>query len=141
MVRQLGAGAYSYLPLGLRVLNKVVRAIREEMDAAGAQELLMPALQPIELWEETGRAATMRDILMQLTLGGDRHVTLGPTHEEVVTDIVRGLVRSYKQLPMTLYQIQTKFRDEPRPRFGIVRTREFLMKDAYSFDADLSQLN
>ena len=141
MIRQLGAGAYSYLPLGFRVLNKLVGIIREEMDAAGAQELLMPALQPLEIWEESGRLATMNEILMRLTVGGNTPAVLGPTHEEVVTDIVRDLVRSYKQLPMTLYQIQTKFRDEPRPRFGVLRTREFLMKDAYSFDADLPQLN
>ena len=141
MIRQLGAGAYTYLPLGFRVLNKVVKIVREEMDAAGAQELLMPALQPIELWKESGRYATFGDLLMQLTIGGNQTMALGPTHEEVVTDVVRGLVKSYKQLPMTLYQIQTKFRDEPRPRFGILRTREFLMKDAYSFDADVDQLN
>jgi prolyl-tRNA synthetase len=141
MIRQLGAGAYTYLPLALRVLHKAVRIVREEMDAAGAQELLMPALSPIELWEESGRAETMREILMRFKLGGDREVVLGPTHEEVITDAVRALVRSYKQLPMTLYQIQTKFRNEPRPRFGILRTREFLMKDAYSFDADVAQLN
>lgn len=141
MVRQLGAGAYSYLPLGLRVLHKAIRIVREEMDAAGAHELLMPALTPLELWQESGRAETMRDILMRFTIGGDRTVVLGPTHEEVITDIVRDLIKSYKQLPITLYQIQTKFRDEPRPRFGILRTREFLMKDAYSFDADVAQLN
>ena len=141
MVRQLGAGAYSYLPLGFRVLNKVVRVVREEMDAAGAQELLMPALQPIELWKESGRLGTFGDLLMRLEVGGGQEVALGPTHEEVVTDVVRALVRSYKQLPMTLYQIQTKFRDEPRPRFGIIRTREFIMKDAYSFDADVDQLS
>jgi prolyl-tRNA synthetase len=141
MIRQLGAGAYTYLPLGLRVLNKVIRIVREEMDAAGAQEMLMPALQPVEIWKESGRFATMTDILMKLTVGGNTPAVLGPTHEEVVTDAVRDLVRSYKQLPMTLYQIQTKFRDEPRPRFGIIRTREFLMKDAYSFDADVAQLN
>lgn len=141
MVRQLGAGAYTYLPLGLRVLNKAIRIIREEMDAAGAQELLMPALQPVELWKESGRYETFGELLMQLTVGGNQTVALGPTHEEVITDIVRGLVNSYRQLPMTLYQIQTKFRDEPRPRFGILRTREFLMKDAYSFDADVEQLN
>ena len=140
-IRQLGSGAYTYLPLGLRVLGKAIRIIREEMDAAGAVELLMPALTPIELWEESGRAETMRDVLMQLTLGGERRVALGPTHEEVVTDLARDLLKSYKQLPITLYQVQTKFRDEPRPRFGILRTREFLMKDAYSFDADLGQLN
>lgn len=141
MVRQLGAGAYSYLPLGFRVLNKVVNIIREEMDAAGAQELLMPALQPIELWKESGRYETFGALLMQLEISGKAHMALGPTHEEVVTDIARGLIRSYKQLPVTLYQIQTKFRDEPRPRFGILRTREFLMKDAYSFDLDVDQLN
>lgn len=141
MIRQLGAGAYTYLPLGLRVLHKAIRIIREEMDAAGAQELLMPALHPLELWEESGRAETMREILMRVTIGDNRTLVLGPTHEEVITDVVRDLVRSYKQLPITLYQIQTKFRDEPRPRFGILRTREFLMKDAYSFDADVTQLN
>jgi prolyl-tRNA synthetase len=140
MIRQLGAGAYTYLPLGLRVLNKVVRVVREEMDAAGALELLMPALQPIELWKESGRYGTFGDLLMKLTLGSNHEMALGPTHEEVITDLVRDLVRSYKQLPLTLYQIQTKFRDEPRPRFGILRTREFLMKDAYSFDADVEQL-
>src|SRR6185437_12224117 len=140
MVRQLGAGAYTYLPLGFRTLHKVVRIIREEMDAAGAQELLMPALQPIELWKESGRYSTFGELLMKLTLGGGHEMALGPTHEEVITDLVRDLVRSYKQLPITLYQIQTKYRDEPRPRFGILRTREFLMKDAYSFDADVAQL-
>jgi prolyl-tRNA synthetase len=141
MIRPLGAGAYSYLPLGFRVLNKAIRIVRQEMDAAGALELLMPALQPIELWQESGRHQNMGGILMEFTLGSDRHVTLGPTHEEVVTDIARDLVKSYRQLPMTLYQIQTKFRNEPRPRFGILRTREFLMKDAYSFGGDLAQLN
>jgi len=140
MVRQLNAGAYSYLPLGFRVLNKVIHIIREEMDAAGAQELLMPALQPLELWKESGRYETFGELLMQLEISGKQHMALGPTHEEVVTDIARGLIRSYKQLPITLYQIQTKFRDEPRPRFGILRTREFLMKDAYSFDLNVEQL-
>ncbi len=140
MIRQLGAGAYTYLPLGFRVLNKVVRIIREEMDAAGAGEVLMPALQPIELWNETGRNQAFGETLMRLDVG-DHPMALGPTHEEVITDLVRDLVRSYRQLPITLYQIQTKFRNEPRPRFGIVRTREFLMKDAYSFDADVDQLN
>jgi prolyl-tRNA synthetase len=140
MIRQLGAGAYSYLPLGLRVLHKAERIVREEMNAAGALELLMPALNPIEIWEESGRAATMDDILMKITLTGERKVVLGPTHEEAVTDIARDLIKSYKQLPITLYQIQTKFRNEPRPRFGIVRTREFLMKDAYSFGTSVEQL-
>ena len=111
------------------------------MDAAGAIELLMPALQPVELWKESGRYEAYGDLLMKLTISGGHQMALGPTHEEVITDMVRDLIRSYKQLPITLYQIQTKFRDEPRPRFGIVRTREFLMKDAYSIDADLGQLN
>jgi prolyl-tRNA synthetase len=129
------------MPLGLRVLYKVAQIVREEMDAAGAIELLMPALQPVELWKESGRYEAYGDLLMKLTLTGGHHMALGPTHEEVITEMVRDLIRSYKQLPITLYQIQTKFRDEPRPRFGIVRTREFLMKDAYSIDADLAQLN
>ena len=111
------------------------------MDAAGAIELLMPALQPVELWKESGRYEAYGDLLMKLTISGGHQMALGPTHEEVITDMVRDLIRSYKQLPITLYQIQTKFRDEPRPRFGIVRTREFIMKDAYSIDADLGQLN
>lgn len=140
MVRPLGAGAYTYLPLGLRVLNKAVAIVREEMDRAGAVELLMPALHPIELWKESGRHGNMGGILMEFQLNERTHVTLGPTHEEVITDLARDVFRSYKQLPITLYQIQTKFRNEPRPRFGILRTREFLMKDAYSFDADAEQL-
>ena len=141
MIRQLGAGAYTYLPLGLRVLNKASQIVRQEMDAAGAIELLMPALQPIEIWKESGRYETYGDLLMKLTLSGGHQMCLGPTHEEVMTDLARDLINSYKQLPITMYQIQTKFRDEPRPRFGIVRTREFVMKDAYSFDADVAQLN
>ncbi len=141
MVRQLGAGAYTYLPIGFRVLSKVIKIVREEMDSAGALELLMPALQPIELWKESGRYETFGELLMQLKTSSDQHFALGPTHEEVCTDIVRDLIRSYKQLPVTLYQIQTKFRDEPRPRFGILRTRELILKDAYSFDADIEQLN
>jgi prolyl-tRNA synthetase len=140
MIRQLGAGAYTYLPLGLRVLQKAAQIVREEMDRAGAIELLMPALQPIEIWKESGRNETFGETLMRLTISGGHQMCLGPTHEEVITDLVRDLVRSYKQLPITLYQVQTKFRDEPRARFGIVRTREFLMKDAYSFDADVAQL-
>jgi prolyl-tRNA synthetase len=141
MIRQLGAGAYTYMPLGLRVIQKVAQIVREEMDASGAIELLMPALQPVELWKESGRFEAYGDLLMKLTISGGHQMALGPTHEEVITDMVRDLIRSYKQLPITLYQIQTKFRDEPRPRFGIVRTREFIMKDAYSIDADLAQLN
>jgi prolyl-tRNA synthetase len=141
MIRQLGAGAYTYLPLGLRVLHKAAQIVREEMDAAGAIELLMPALQPVEIWKESGRYEAYGDLLMKLSTSSGHAMALGPTHEEVITDMVRDLFRSYKQLPITLYQIQTKFRDEPRPRFGIVRTREFLMKDAYSIDGDLAQLN
>ncbi len=141
MIRQLGAGAYSYLPLGFRALHKATEIVRQEMDAAGASELLMPAVHPVELWQESGRYGAMGGILMELTLSGDKHAVLGPTHEEVVTDIARDLINSYRQLPITLYQIQTKFRDEPRPRFGILRTREFIMKDAYSFGADIEQLN
>jgi prolyl-tRNA synthetase len=141
MIRPLGAGAYTYMPLGFRVLQKAATIVREEMNRAGAVELHMPALHPIELWVETGRAETMRDVLMRIKVHGDKELTLGPTHEEPITDMARDLLRSYRQLPITLYQIQTKFRDEPRPRFGIIRTREFLMKDAYSFDADLDQLN
>jgi prolyl-tRNA synthetase len=140
MIRQLGAGAYTYLPLGLRVLQKAVKIVREEMDAAGALEMLMPALHPVEIWRESGRDRTMKGILMEVKLG-DKEFVLGPTHEEPVTDIVRDLVKSYKQLPFTVYQIQTKFRNEPRPRFGILRTREFLMKDAYSFSANVEQLS
>ena len=141
MIRQLGAGTYTYMPLGSRVLRKAAQIVREEMDAAGAIELLMPALQPVELWKESGRYEAYGDLLMKLTISGGHQMALGPTHEEVITDMVRDLIRSYKQLPITLYQIQTKFRDEPRPRFGIVRTREFWMKDAYSIDADVAQLN
>jgi len=137
LIRKLTAGAYSYLPLGTRVLNRIVQVIREEMDAADALEVLLPALQPLELWQRSGRLEAWEDDLMRLL---DRHggekLVLGPTHEEVVTDIVRSHVKSYRQLPVNLYQIQTKFRDEIRPRFGVLRTREFLMKDAYSFDVD-----
>ena len=138
-IRQLGAGIYSYLPLGLRVLHKIEGIVRQEMDEAGAVELLMPALQPIEIWEESGRAGL--DILFRLQDGKGSDYTLGPTHEEVTTDIVRSSIESYKQLPLTLYQIQTKFRDEPRPRAGLLRGREFIMKDAYSFDVDIAGLD
>ena len=141
MIRQLGAGAYTYMPLGLRVIHKVIEIVRQEMNAAGGIELLMPALQPVELWKESGRYQAYGDLLMKLTTSSGHQMALGPTHEEVITDLVRDLIRSYKQLPITLYQIQTKFRDEPRPRFGIVRTREFIMKDAYSIDANIDQLN
>ena len=136
MIRRLGSGTYSYLPLGLRSLNKVVNVVREEMDTAGAIELLMPALWPTEIFKETGRLEVFADDLITFTDRHGRPHALAPTHEEVVTAIVRDCLKSYRQLPINLYQIQTKFRDEPRPRFGIIRTREFMMKDAYSFDMD-----
>lgn len=138
-IRQLSAGIYSYLPLGQRVLRKIETIVREEMDAAGALEVLLPALSPSELWAETGR--DQLDILFKLQDRKETEYLLAPTHEEVVTDLVRGGVSSYKQLPVNLYQIQTKFRDEERPRAGLLRGREFLMKDAYSFDRDLEGLD
>ncbi len=137
LIRKVASGIYSLLPLGLRVLSKVENIVREEMNKAGAQEILLPALQPAELWEETGRWDKYGKELMRLTDRHDRNFCLGPTHEEVITDLVRREVKSYKTLPINFYQIQTKFRDEIRPRFGLMRGREFLMKDAYSFDADL----
>src|SRR5437867_12163779 len=136
MIRQLAGGIYTFLPLGLRVLRKVAQIVREEMNRAGALEVLMPALHPRELWELTGRATTLDEILFKVKDRTDRQFVLGPTHEEIVTALVAAEVRSYKQLPKNIYQIQTKFRDEPRPRFGLIRVKEFLMKDAYSFDAD-----
>ena len=136
MIRQLTAGVYSYLPLGLRAVRKVARIVREEMDRAGAQEVLLPALQPADLWRESGRWEHFGPELVRLRDRNDREFCLGPTHEEVITDLVRREVRSYRQLPLILYQIQTKFRDERRPRFGVMRGREFTMKDAYSFDCD-----
>ena len=141
MIRRLGSGTYSYLPLGTRTLNKVVNIIREEMNRAGAQEILMPALWPIGLLEKSGRLEVFADDLMRLKDRRGREHALAPTHEEVVTAIARDDMRSYRDLPVNLYQIQTKFRDEPRPRFGVLRTREFIMKDAYSFDQDLEGLN
>ncbi len=140
MVRKLASGLYNWLPTGLRVLRKVEQIVREEMDRAGAQEVLMPVVQPMELWEESGRAPAYGPELLRIT---DRHnnpFCLGPTHEEVITDLVRNELHSYKQLPANFYQIQTKFRDEIRPRFGIMRSREFIMKDAYSFHADMESL-
>jgi prolyl-tRNA synthetase len=134
MIRKLGSGAYSYLPLGMRTLNKITRIVREEMDRAGAVELLMPALWPAEILRESGRLEVFGDDIIKFTDRHGREGVLGPTHEEIITTLVRDNVSSYRQLPLTLYQIQTKFRDEVRPRFGILRTREFLMKDAYSFD-------
>ena len=141
LVRPLGAGAYTYLPLGYRALRKAERIVREEMDRAGAVEVHMPALHPLALWIETGRAEVMGDVLFKIKDRRGRDMTLGPTHEEVITDLARSEIRSYRQMPITFYQIQTKFRDEERPRAGVLRTREFLMKDAYSFDADQAGLD
>ncbi|NJP36316.1 proline--tRNA ligase [Alkalicoccus luteus] len=141
MIRQSSAGVYSFLPLGWRVLRKVEQIVREEMDRAGAQEMIMPAIQPSELWKESGRWEDYGPELMRFKDRHQREFALGPTHEEVITSIVRDDVRSYKELPMTLYQIQNKFRDERRPRFGVLRGREFLMKDAYSFDRDFDGLD
>ena len=135
MIRKLAAGLYTWLPMGLRVLRKVEAIVREEMDHAGAQELLMPAVQPSELWQESGRWEQYGGELLRLHDRHNREFCFGPTHEEVITDLCRRELRSYKQLPANFYQIQTKFRDETRPRFGVMRAREFLMKDAYSFHA------
>ncbi|MDR2745666.1 MAG: proline--tRNA ligase [Desulfovibrio sp.] len=136
MIRRLTAGVYVYLPLGLRMMDKISKIVREEMNAAGFQELLMPMVQPADLWKESGRWERYGKELLRFRDRNDRECCLGPTHEEVITDMVRGEVRSYRQLPVRLYQIQTKFRDEIRPRFGLMRGREFIMKDAYSFDMD-----
>lgn len=141
MIRKLAAGLYNWLPMGLRVLHKVTRIVREEMDASGALEISMPVVQPAELWQESGRWDVMGDELQRLQDRHNRDFCLGPTHEEVITDIVRNEISSYKQLPMNIYQIQTKFRDERRPRFGVMRSREFIMKDAYSFHLDQASLN
>jgi prolyl-tRNA synthetase len=143
-IRQLMAGAYTYLPLGVRALKKAEAIVREEMDAAGALEILMPALQPIDLFERTGRKEAFGNVLINFNVRrGDRtvHMALGPTHEEVVTDLMSRHISSHRQMPLTVYQIQTKFRNEERPRFGILRTSEFLMKDAYSFHSSLESLN
>jgi len=136
MIRQLAAGIYSILPLGLRVLKKVEQIIREEMNRIGGQEMFLPSIQPAELWQESGRWELYGKELLRLTDRHDRQFCYGPTHEEVITDIIRHEVKSYRQLPLLLYQFQTKFRDEVRPRFGVMRGREFTMKDAYSFHAD-----
>ena len=140
LICKLASGAYTYLPLGYRTLRKIEQIIRQEMDAAGAQELHMPVIQPAELWAQTGRLKAYGPVLMNFADRHGRCVVLGPTHEEVITSLVAGHVSSYKQLPLNLYQIQTKFRDEYRPRFGVLRTREFLMKDAYSFHLSLDDL-
>ncbi|MCZ6541918.1 MAG: proline--tRNA ligase [Nitrospinae bacterium] len=136
MIRQLAAGIYSILPLGLRVLKKVEQIIREEMNRIGGQEMFLPSIQPAELWQESGRWGLYGKELLRLKDRHDREFCYGPTHEEVITDIIRHEVKSYRQLPLLLYQFQTKFRDEVRPRFGVMRGREFTMKDAYSFHAD-----
>ena len=140
-IRKSAAGIYSYLPLALRVLRKIEKIVREEMDNSDAQELLLPIIQPAELWSESGRWDVYGDEMFRLKDRHDRDFCLGPTHEEMVTDIVRGEVKSYKQLPLNLYQIQNKYRDERRPRFGLMRGREFIMKDAYSFDRDFAALD
>ncbi|ASV75051.1 Prolyl-tRNA synthetase, bacterial type [Thermogutta terrifontis] len=144
LINQVMAGAYTYLPLGLRALRKAERIVREEMDAAGAVELLMPSLSPLSLWERTGRDKAFGDVLIRVELKRQNrkvNSVLGPTHEEIVTDLVAHHISSYRQLPITLYQISPKFRNEERPRFGVLRTSEFLMKDAYSFDTSLEGLN
>jgi len=140
MVRKVAAGLYNWLPTGLRTLRKVERIVREEMDKSGAQEVLMPAIQPAELWQESGRWEKYGPELLRLHDRHNREFCVGPTHEEVITDLVRNEIHSYKQLPANFYQIQTKFRDEVRPRFGIMRSREFIMKDAYSFHCNLESL-
>ncbi len=144
LISQVMAGAYIYLPLGLRALKKAERIVREEMDAAGAIELAMPSMSPLGLWEQTGRVAAFGEVLVQFSLRRQNRkvpVVLGPTHEEIVTDLVSRQISSYRQLPITLYQITSKFRNEERPRFGVLRTSEFLMKDAYSFNESLESLN
>jgi len=144
MINQVMAGAYTYLPLGLRALRKAEQIVREEMDAAGAVELLMPAITPLSLWEQTGRVEAFGDVLIQFTVRRQNRkvpMALGPTHEEVITELVSRHVSSYRQMPVTLYQIQTKFRNEERPRFGVLRTSEFLMKDAYSFNTSIKSLD
>jgi prolyl-tRNA synthetase len=139
-IRKLAAGIYSYLPLGWKVLRNIEEIIRREMNAAGAQEVLLPAVQPAELWKQTGRWEVYGKELLRMKDRHERDFCLGPTHEEVITDLVRNNVSSYKELPLMLYQIQTKFRDEIRPRFGLMRGREFIMKDCYSFDRDAEGL-
>ncbi|MCG3171003.1 MAG: Proline--tRNA ligase [Pseudomonadales bacterium] len=141
LIRRLASGLYTWLPLGLRVLRKVERIVREEMDRSGAQEVLMPVVQPAELWQESGRWVQYGPELLRIADRHERPFCLGPTHEEVITDLARNELRSYRQLPVNFYQIQTKFRDEIRPRFGVMRAREFVMKDAYSFHLDAESLD
>ena len=135
LIRKLTGGLYTFLPLGLRALRKIERIVREEMDRAGALEVVMPSLQPPDIWQKSGRYQTANEVLFKVRDRAKKEWVLGPTHEEVITTLVAGEVNSYRQLPKTFYQIQTKFRDEIRPRFGLMRAKEFLMKDAYSFDA------
>ena len=141
MIRKLAAGLYTWLPMGLRTLRKVERIVREEMDKSGAQEVLMPAVQPAELWEESGRWTQYGGELLRMKDRHGRDFCFGPTHEEVIADLIRNEISSYKELPANFYQVQTKFRDERRPRFGVMRAREFLMKDAYSFHLNAESLN
>tara|TARA_B100000900_G_scaffold377236_1_gene360516 strand:+ start:13 stop:1293 length:1281 start_codon:yes stop_codon:yes gene_type:complete len=141
MIRRVTSGIYTWLPIGLKVLRKVENIVREEMDASGAQEVLMPMVQPKELWEETQRWEKMGPELLRIQDRHKRDFCLGPTHEEVITDLIRNNMKSYKELPLNLYQIQTKFRDEVRPRYGVMRGREFLMKDSYSFNLNEESLN
>ena len=141
LTRMLMAGAYSYLPLGLKVLENIQGIIREEMNACAANELLLPALQPLELWQKTGRDKDLGQVLFRFQDRRGRNICLGPTHEEAITDLVKNHISSYRQLPLVLYQIQVKFRDEIRPRFGLIRACEFIMKDAYSFDQDQAGLD
>ncbi len=139
LVQQLAAGIYSYLPTGWKVMRKIEQVIREEMDRAGGQEVIMPVVQPAELWQESGRIETMGDVLFHLKDRRERELILGPTHEEVVVDLFKKQVQSYRDMPLMVYQIQTKMRDEARPRGGLMRVREFTMKDAYSFDTGLGR--
>ena len=140
LIRREAAGLYSWLPMGLKTLRKAEAIIREEMDRAGALEVIMPVFQPGELWRESGRWTAYGPELLRFKDRHDRDFVAGPTHEEVITDIVRRDIKSYRQLPVNFYQVQTKFRDEIRPRFGVMRAREFIMKDAYSFHVDAASL-
>ena len=138
LMRPLGAGIYSFLPLGYAVMKKIIQIIREEMDAIGGQEFFLPALNPVELWEETGRVKAFGDTMFHIK---NRPLVLAPTHEEVITSIARNHIKSYKDLPQIWYQIQTKFRNEPRPKSGVLRGRQFLMKDSYSLDSSWEGLD
>jgi len=141
LIKKLASGLFTWMPLGLKVLKKIENIVRDEMNATGALEILMPAIQPSDLWEETGRWDEYGSLLLKMNDRHDRSFCFGPTHEEVITDIVRNELNTYKQLPVNFYQIQTKFRDEIRPRYGVMRAREFLMKDSYSFHLDQASLN